>query len=130
MINSRLISDLTPEAQSWFHRFHAHAYDADLVWGIDWKVCQTLRDQEYQDWLYEQGRSRPGNIVTWTRDSRHLKGEAWDVFFIDEQDEVVWESPKYKKLAEIGRGIGLECGYFWPKKKRDPGHYELPSTVG
>lgn len=123
MTNSRLISELTPEAQVWFHRFAAHAHESGLVWGTDWGVCSTKRDQEFQDYLYEQGRTRPGKIVTWTRESRHIDGEAWDIFIL-EDGKAIWTSPKYGQMAEIGRGIGLECGYFW--YKRDPGHYQIP----
>lgn len=38
-----------------------------------------VRTQEQQDALYAQGRTRPGNIVTQTRNSNHIGGRALDV---------------------------------------------------
>jgi peptidoglycan L-alanyl-D-glutamate endopeptidase CwlK len=125
MINSRLITELTPEAQAYFQRLVAHAQSAGLVWGTDWKVISTYRDQEAQDALYAQGRTTPGKIVTHTLKSRHTDREAWDVA-IFEVGKIVWVSKKYERLAEIGRSIGLVCGYFWPGKTQDPGHMQLP----
>jgi peptidoglycan L-alanyl-D-glutamate endopeptidase CwlK len=128
MLNSRSIDDLIPDARAWFFRFAAQALVAGYEQGTDWTVISTRRDQECQDFLYEQGRTRPGLIVTWTHESRHIGGKAWDIA-IKENGEIVWESPIYGKLAEIGKAIGLNCGYFWPKKKQDPGHYQLPDFL-
>jgi peptidoglycan L-alanyl-D-glutamate endopeptidase CwlK len=89
------------------------------------KITSTLRDQEMQDYLYEQGRSRPGNIVTWTRNSRHLpygetgKSIAWDFVIIDTDSHLVWDvkadvndnqKPDYLEAAEIARNLGLKPG--------------------
>ena len=38
--------------------------------------------QARQNLLYEQGRSRPGPVVTWTRNSNHLVGRAVDVMIV------------------------------------------------
>jgi len=130
MLNSRNIFDLSPNGRAWFARFAtAVGQGLDLYRGIDWEVCCTRRDQEYQNQLYEQGRTTPGKICTWTLDSRHLSGEAWDIFLLKD-GKAVWESPLYGEIAKVGRLIGLECGYFWPKKKRDPGHYQTPQIIG
>ena len=130
MINSRSIDDLSPNARAWFTRFHAHVVnELGLFRGLDWEVCQTLRDREYHNKLYEQGRTTPGPIVTWTRDSRHLSGEAWDIFVLKD-GKAVWESPLYGQIAEVGKRMGLECGYYWKGKKRDPGHYQTPQIIG
>ena len=129
MINSRLIADLSLHGKIWFSRFaEALGKQLNLYRGIDWEVCCTRRDQEYQDQLYEQGRTTPGKIVTWTRDSRHLSGEAWDIFLLKD-GKAVWESPLYGQIAEVGRSLGLEAGYFWPKKKLDPGHFQTPQIT-
>jgi hypothetical protein len=127
MINSRDIKDLTPEAQAAFWRFAQRCLLAGYAQATDWTVISTRRDQEYQDWLFEQGRTRfPGPIVTWTHDSKHIKGTAWDIAILNGKD-IFWESPLYGNLAEIGREAGLDCGFFW--KKRDPGHFQLPEVV-
>src|SRR5690606_9369569 len=37
-------------------------------------IVEAHRSQERQNYLFEQGRSRPGQVVTWTRNSNHLTG--------------------------------------------------------
>lgn len=34
-------------------------------------ITETYRSQARQNYLYQQGRTRPGNIVTWTLNRRH-----------------------------------------------------------
>ena len=72
---SRSIEDLTPETQALYQKF-AEAMKAK---GINYIVTCTFRSQLEQDQLYEQGRSKPGQIVTWTRKSRHTDREAFDI---------------------------------------------------
>lgn len=48
--------------------------------GTELKVLETRRTVERQAWLYAQGRTREGNIVTWTMSSRHITGEAVDLW--------------------------------------------------
>lgn len=45
----------------------------------DFAVIEGLRSQERQAELYAQGRTKPGQIVTWTMDSPHLHGKAVDL---------------------------------------------------
>jgi len=47
--------------------------------GLDPVVIETYRSQARQDYLYEQGRTRPGDKVTWTRSSKHKTRLAADV---------------------------------------------------
>lgn len=60
MINSRDIYKLRPDvaanAKLWLAECRAK--------GLDVVVSNTLRDDEYQAYLYAQGRTRPGDIVT------------------------------------------------------------------
>lgn len=42
-------------------------------------VYETRRTHERQEYLYAQGRTRPGPIVTYTLDSAHLYGTAADM---------------------------------------------------
>ena len=46
---------------------------------IDFKVLEGMRTLERQRELYAQGRTAPGNIVTWTMNSKHLEGKAVDL---------------------------------------------------
>jgi len=42
-------------------------------------ITETYRSQRRQKYLYAQGRTRPGQIVTWTLNSNHKSRLAWDV---------------------------------------------------
>lgn len=60
-------------------------------------VHETLRSAERQAWLWEQGRSRPGQKVTWTRHSKHQDGVAAD-FHLIKDGRAVWDAPVYEAL--------------------------------
>lgn len=97
---------------------------------IDFAIVQGVRTQAYQNELYEQGRTRPGKIVTWTRDSKHIGGRAIDfAAYVD--GTITWDEQYYlpivnafKRAAEL-MNVQIECGADWPPKKRDYGHIEL-----
>jgi hypothetical protein len=80
-------------------------------------VVETHRHQARQDHLYDQGRTRPGPVVTWTRNSSHTQGRAADVMIDGTYDNAVG----YRRLARIAQEEGLRT--LGP---RDPGHVELP----
>lgn len=87
-------------------------------YGHDVTVVETARSQERQDHLYEQGRTRPGAVVTWTRDSAHLHGDAVDVII-----DGSWDNAQgFARLQRIAREEGLKT-----LGVRDPGHLELPA---
>jgi hypothetical protein len=134
VINSRDIDDLTPEARAMFQRFRSHAEGAGLVYLRHWIVTSFYRDQEYQDWLWAQGRTRPGPKVTWTLASQHTQRRAWDIAVRDHRTgKIDWNVvkadvdldrlPDYEEMAEIGRDLGLEVGMDF--KKVDACHYEV-----
>ena len=67
---SRLITDLCPEMQVLYAQWKAKMDEL----GIDLIITCTLRTQSEQQALYNQGRTLPGPIVTWTLHSQHLFG--------------------------------------------------------
>ena len=80
------------------------------------EVVEGLRTPERQARLFEQGRSRSGPIVTWTRESRHIEGRA-----VDLKVDGTWQDPvAYGRLQKVAREEGLVT--LGP---RDPGHVEL-----
>jgi hypothetical protein len=84
--------------------------------GSDVTVVETARSQERQDHLYEQGRTRPGAVVTWTQNSAHTRGEAVDVIV-----DGTYNNPEgFARLQRIAREEGLRT-----LGQRDPGHLEL-----
>jgi hypothetical protein len=79
-------------------------------------IVETVRSQDRQNALFAQGRTAPGPVVTWTRNSKHLSGLAADLK-IDGR----WSNPvAYARLAEIAKQEGLRT-----LGARDPGHVEL-----
>lgn len=112
------INELTPRTKKKALQFIAACNDA----GLYPKITETYRTQERQDMLYEQGRSKPGKIVTWTRNSRHTKRYAFD---IAKSGKNPYDDEEFfKKCAEIGRDLGLTAGYYW-KNNQDSPHFQL-----
>lgn len=93
---------------------------------MDFSVIEGRRTQEEQDDLYAQGRTTPGPIVTWTRNSRHIKGLAVDVvpYPVDWQDEARFHQLSgVIKVAASLVDVELEWGYdLWGK---DMPHWQL-----
>ncbi len=88
-------------------------------------VISGLRAYEEQNDLYEQGRSKPGKIVTNARAgfSNHNFGIAFDVG-VFEGTKYLDESPKYKAIGALGIELGLEWGGNW-KSIQDEPHFQL-----
>lgn len=57
-----------------------------------WVLVEGFRSQARQDWLYAQGRTRRGEIVTHTKKSNHSKGLAGDCYPVDAHGNVMWEA--------------------------------------
>lgn len=95
--------------------------------GVFVKVIETVRSQARQDWLYEQGRSRPGKIVTWTHNSKHKDGFAADCIPCDRYGNLIWNpsDPVWEIWIEAVHSVeGLEWGGDW-EKKSDPSHIQM-----
>lgn len=87
-----------------------HGHTVELVEGV--------RSPERQEFLYAQGRTRPGPVVTWTRDSAHSRGRAADLMVDGGYDDAVG----YARLQQIAREEGLRT-----LGMKDRGHVELPA---
>jgi hypothetical protein len=87
--------------------------------GYKVEVTETYRSQSRQNALYAQGRTEPGQVVTWTRASHHTAGRAADLVVDGSYDNPV----AYDRLMRIAREEGLRT--LGP---RDPGHVELPAS--
>lgn len=96
-----------------------------LAHGIIAVVTSGTRTYAEQDALYEQGRTKPGSIVTNARAgySNHNFGLAFDLTIFS-NGKPVWESPEYKTLGSIGKSLGLIWGGDWSTIEDDP-HFEL-----
>lgn len=88
-----------------------------------------LRTPDEQQALYEQGRSKPGQIVTNAQawESWHCYGLAVDVVFKDKNDTWTWSVPKeqWEELGKIGEIFaGFEWGGRW-KNFPDYPHFQM-----
>ncbi len=79
--------------------------------GLDVLVVSTFRDDEYQNHLYEQGRSTAGRIVTYARagQSKHNHGLALD-YCIMQGKRCDWDDVQGFTKAGM---IAEECGLVW-----------------
>lgn len=93
--------------------------------GIIMVATSGTRTYAEQDDLYEQGRSKPGPIVTNARAgySWHNHGVAFDLTEF-KNGVPVWDSPNYSIVGAMGESLGLEWGGSWTSFKDFP-HYQL-----
>ena len=91
--------------------------------GFSVKIAEAYRAQERQNELYAQGRSKAGNIVSWTRRSKHAKRLAIDLYAANGIN-----TPQFfDTVAMIGKRFGIThplagAPYF------DYGHFELDNV--
>lgn len=95
--------------------------------GVIFKVISTVRDDEYQEKLFNQGRTTEGNIVTNAkRPSFHSNkvALAFDVVpFVN--GKIDWDAHKeYQIIGEEGVKLGLTWGGNW-KSISDKPHFQL-----
>jgi peptidoglycan L-alanyl-D-glutamate endopeptidase CwlK len=94
--------------------------------GYQVQVIQALRTIEEQEALYAQGRTVPGQVVTWVKRSYHNFGLAYDLGILtDDGTDIIWEDDAgYTALGQIGKSLGLGWGGDW-KQTPDMPHYEF-----
>ena len=90
--------------------------------GIAVMIIDTLRTPQEQAENVRHG-------VSWTQNSKHLKGLAidvapYDIYQLHGPDKLKWDSndPAWQKMGEIGERLGLVWGGRWTHK--DMAHFE------
>ena len=120
---------LVPELYFAYLEFDKGMKEAD----IDYMITRTVCTQAEQDAIYEQGRTTPGLIVTWTRKSKHIVCKAFDIA-IKKDGKPTWDLkvnvnkndiPDYAEAGAIGERCDLEWGGSWTAKKKDFPHFQL-----
>jgi hypothetical protein len=93
--------------------------------GITVGITSGHRTREQQAQLYAEGRTAPGNIITYARPgtSRHETGRAVDIFALKD-GKPDYTSPAWKRLGALGKSLGLEWGWEW-KQFKDRPHFQL-----
>lgn len=117
----RDIKELTPNAQKACNLFLAECKKQ----GLNVLITETYRSQERQDYLYEQGRTRAGNKVTWTKNSRHTSRRAWDICKNVKGKEYS-DSSFFEKCGDIAKKFNITWGGTW--KTPDTPHFEIPEN--
>lgn len=92
--------------------------------GLKVLVTETYRSQARQTYLYEQGRTRPGQIVTQIKKvGYHNTGNAWDICKNVKGQEYS-DSAFFRKCGEIAKSLGIEWGGYW-KGFVDTPHFQI-----
>ena len=112
------ISALTPKAHEACKLFLAECENQ----GLKVRITETYRSQERQNELYAQGRTKAGQIVTWTKKSRHTSRRAWDICQNVKGQEYS-DNSFFKNCGIIAKGLGITWGGDW--KTPDRPHFEI-----
>lgn len=120
---SRKLDDLSPRFRPLAFQFLARLTEA----GIPVMVIDTLRTPE-------EHAANLANGTSWTKRSKHLDGDAIDIcpfaiYDLAGADKLQWDAghPVWKKIGDIGEGLGLRWGGRWVQ--RDMGHFEYPTST-
>lgn len=114
-----------PDLQNKIDQFIAKAAEQ----GFNLRVTSGYRTPEEQQSLYEQGRSKPGPIVTQLQglpicESDHCRGFAFDVV-----DRIKGYNIDWPKLGQIAKSVGLKWGGDWSSFPDKPHFYILRTTM-
>ena len=107
MLNSRDVNLLRSDVAENCRRWLTRCQNA----GLAVLVTNTVRDAEYQSWLYEQGRTRPGSIVTNGKvpTFHHVDaGLAFD--FCENAKGQEYSDPDF---FEAAAALAKEMGFSW-----------------
>ena len=118
-----LIETLDPTIQPMAWKVLSNAWDQ----GIPLVVTQSARTMAEQQALYDQGRTKPGKIVT-----NALPGSSWHNFALAfdvavlEGTTPTWPNDLklWSRIGEIGKSIGLQWGGDWSSFPDRP-HFEF-----
>ena len=111
MLNSRDIDLLRPDVAANCHLWVERCRAA----GLNVLVTNTVRDREYQAYLYEQGRTRPGGIVTNSpvpTFHADTSGLAFD-FCKNVKGHEYDDKDFFREAAAIAKEMGFSWGGDW-----------------
>lgn len=92
--------------------------------GIEIQVSETKRDPKRQAELVSQGKSQ-------TMNSKHLTGNAADIFIQNPDGSANWDFEAYRPVADIAKEVAAEMGYddlVWGgdwKTLKDGVHFQM-----
>ena len=119
---SRKLDDLSPRFRPIACELLARCAEA----GLPVVIVNTRRSMAQQEEYLRRG-------VSWTRNSKHITGDAidlapYDTYSLYGPDKLRWnaDDPVWPRIGAIGEALGLRWGGRW--KVKDLGHFELPET--
>lgn len=118
----RDIDELASVAQTACKLLFQECFKAGIT---DIFITETFRSQERQDYLYAQGRTRPGQIVTWTKSSNHKSRLAWDIAI--SPPKTLYDNATLSMVGAIAKKLGITWGGTWTKNIDRP-HFEVKSN--
>lgn len=79
--------------------------------GIHIFITETYRSQARQNYLYSLGRTIKGNVVTWTKNSRHTSRLAWDVgASLVDGNKDIYNKRTLTMVGEVAMKLGITWG--------------------
>lgn len=120
---SRKISDLDERIQPLVKQLLDEFNTGPYALNQDWRAFITdgFRTSQEQDDIYASGRTKPGPILTYTKESNHELGLAVDIAF-QKDGKLSYAQAHYDKLVPIAKRLGFTCGSDW--KQVDKPHFE------
>jgi len=115
----RDLAELLPVAQTACRLLFQECYKAGIK---NIFVTETYRSQARQNYLYAQGRTRPGKGVTWTLKSNHTSRLAWDIAVAPPKP--LYDVDTLTKVGAIARKLGITWGGDWARRIDRP-HFEV-----
>lgn len=115
----RDLAELLPGAQTACRLLFQECYKAGIK---DIFITETYRSQARQNYLYAQGRTRPGKVVTWTLKSNHTSRLAWDIAVAPPKP--LYDVDTLTKVGAIARKLGITWGGDWARRIDRP-HFEV-----
>lgn len=99
--------------------------DAENTLNITLRVSEGFRTFAQQSAMYAQGRTTPGNIVTFSPGgtSYHNYGLAIDLVIVNGDGSIDW-TYNYNLLVPFAEKYGMTCGINFPIGKKDTDHFE------
>jgi hypothetical protein len=98
----------------------------DNIEFIVWTFYRSPADQNY---LYQQGRTRPGGIITncdgYINKSKHQEWLAIDILIVRYGTDLWTHEPEYDRLGEIWEALGGTWGGKFHSPQADIFHFEL-----
>lgn len=98
-------------------------------------VVEGLRTKARQAELFAQGRTKPGKVVTWTLNSKHIEGLAVDLCPVKADGSLDWNNiPAFERMgaavlqAAKELGVAVRWGADWDRdgKLREKGESDSP----